>query len=54
MLLECSGGRGILDMSIVENRKAFHDYYFIEERLEAGLALEGLGSEGDPCRTRAT
>ena len=27
-------------MSIVENRKAFHDY-FIEERLEAGLALEG-------------
>ncbi len=27
-------------MSIVDNRKAFHDY-FIEERLEAGLALEG-------------
>src|SRR3954468_22328000 len=27
-------------MSIVENRKAFHEY-FIEERLEAGLALEG-------------
>ncbi len=27
-------------MSIVENRKATHDY-FIEERLEAGLALEG-------------
>ena len=27
-------------MSIVENRKAFHDY-FIEERLEAGLALQG-------------
>ncbi len=27
-------------MSIVENRKAFHDY-FIEERLEAGLALLG-------------
>ncbi|MBL8491683.1 MAG: SsrA-binding protein SmpB [Rhodocyclaceae bacterium] len=27
-------------MSIVENRKAFHDY-FIEERLEAGLVLEG-------------
>ena len=27
-------------MSIVENRKAFHDY-FIEERLEAGLALAG-------------
>ena len=27
-------------MSIVENRKAFHDY-FIEERFEAGLSLEG-------------
>ncbi len=27
-------------MSIVENRKAFHDY-FIEERIEAGLALLG-------------
>ena len=27
-------------MSIVENRKAFHDY-FIEERFEAGLALHG-------------
>ena len=27
-------------MSIVENRKAFH-YYFIEERFEAGLVLEG-------------
>ena len=27
-------------MSIVENRKAFHDY-FIEERIEAGLALHG-------------
>lgn len=27
-------------MSIVENRKAFHDY-FVEERVEAGLALEG-------------
>jgi len=27
-------------MSIVENRKAFHDY-FIEERFEAGLALQG-------------
>jgi len=27
-------------MSIVENRKATHDY-FIEERLEAGIALEG-------------
>lgn len=27
-------------MSIVENRKASHDY-FIEERFEAGIALEG-------------
>jgi len=27
-------------MSIVENKKAFHDY-FIEERFEAGLALTG-------------
>ena len=27
-------------MSIIENRKAFHDY-FIEERYEAGVALEG-------------
>ena len=27
-------------MSIVENRKAYHDY-FIEERFEAGVALEG-------------
>jgi SsrA-binding protein len=27
-------------VSIVENRKAFHDY-FVEERFEAGLVLEG-------------
>ena len=27
-------------MSIVQNRKAFHDY-FIEEKFEAGLVLEG-------------
>jgi SsrA-binding protein len=27
-------------MSIAENKKAFHDY-FIEERYEAGIALEG-------------
>jgi SsrA-binding protein len=32
--------RGSCEMSIVENRKAFHDY-FIEERFEAGIALEG-------------
>lgn len=27
-------------MSIIDNRKAYHDY-FIEEKFEAGLALEG-------------
>ena len=27
-------------MSIVENKKAFHDY-FIEQRFEAGMVLEG-------------
>jgi SsrA-binding protein len=27
-------------MSIIENRKAFHDY-FVEERYEAGLVLQG-------------
>ena len=27
-------------MSIIQNKKAFHDY-FIEERYEAGMALEG-------------
>lgn len=27
-------------MSIVQNKKAFHDY-FVEERYEAGMALEG-------------
>ena len=27
-------------MSIVQNKKAFHDY-FVEERFEAGLSLEG-------------
>lgn len=27
-------------MSIIDNRKAYHDY-FIEEKLEAGLVLEG-------------
>ncbi len=27
-------------MSIIDNRKAYHDY-FIEEKLEAGLSLEG-------------
>ena len=27
-------------MSIIDNRKAFHDY-FIEDRYEAGLVLEG-------------
>lgn len=28
------------NMSIIDNRKAFHDY-FIEEKIEAGLVLEG-------------
>ncbi|KAB2837416.1 MAG: SsrA-binding protein, partial [Burkholderiales bacterium] len=27
-------------MSIIDNRKAYHDY-FVEEKFEAGLALEG-------------
>ena len=27
-------------MSIIQNKKAFHDY-FIEERYEAGIVLEG-------------
>ncbi len=27
-------------MSIADNRKAFHDY-FIEDKYEAGIALEG-------------
>jgi len=27
-------------MSIIQNKKAFHDY-FVEERFEAGIALEG-------------
>jgi len=30
----------MLIMSIVQNKKAFHDY-FIEEKYEAGIALEG-------------
>ena len=29
-------------MSIIDNRKAYHDY-FIEEKYEAGLVLEGCG-----------
>jgi SsrA-binding protein len=38
--MESGDRRGEGAMSIVENRKAYHDY-FIEERFEAGLALEG-------------
>src|SRR4249920_530712 len=34
------GSRASRTMSIVENRKAYHDY-FVEEKFEAGLALEG-------------
>jgi SsrA-binding protein len=46
MLLQSRGPAGArrpdarTAMSIVENRKAYHDY-FIEERFEGGLALEG-------------
>ncbi|AUN95263.1 SsrA-binding protein [Pseudazoarcus pumilus] len=32
-------------MSIIDNRKAFHDY-FIEERFEAGMVLEGWEVKG--------
>jgi len=32
-------------MSIIDNRKAFHDY-FIEEKLEAGIVLEGWEVKG--------
>ena len=32
-------------MSIIDNRKAFHDF-FIEEKLEAGLVLEGWEVKG--------
>lgn len=32
-------------MSIIDNRKAFHDY-FIEEQFEAGLVLEGWEVKG--------
>ncbi len=39
-LLELSIVVNPIAMSIAENRKAFHDY-FIEERHEAGLVLEG-------------
>ena len=31
---------GNTDMSIISNKKAFHDY-FVEEQLEAGIVLEG-------------
>lgn len=34
------GPHSFRTMSIIDNRKAFHDY-FIEERYEAGLVLEG-------------
>ena len=39
-------------MSIVENKKAYHDY-FIEEKFEAGPRARRLGGEGDPRRPRA-
>lgn len=37
-MLAVMADRGV--MSIIDNRKAFHDY-FIEEKIEAGLVLEG-------------
>src|SRR5207244_2496442 len=43
---ECESGprsgfrRSSVEMSIVDNKKAYHDY-FIEEKFEAGIALEG-------------
>jgi len=39
-------------MSIVDNKKAFHDY-FIEERFEAGLVLEGEIGDGDSVHVSA-
>lgn len=40
-LVECPLDiRSILPVSIVQNKKAFHDY-FIEQRFEAGVVLEG-------------
>jgi len=38
--LKYGSSRSGLAMSIVQNKKAFHDY-FIEQRFEAGIALEG-------------
>ncbi|MEN9726947.1 MAG: hypothetical protein RL434_1313, partial [Pseudomonadota bacterium] len=35
-----AGKKSSGDGSITQNRKAFHDY-FVEERFEAGLVLEG-------------
>ena len=32
--------KALILMSIAQNKKAFHDY-FVEEKFEAGLALEG-------------
>jgi SsrA-binding protein len=40
MHVRASPAISALSLSSVENRKAFHDY-FIEERFEAGIALEG-------------
>ena len=39
-MLHCYNPRPLQAMSIVQNRKAFHDY-FVEDRYEAGLVLEG-------------
>ena len=40
MLLQLFHEKHRAGMSIIENRKAFHDY-FVEERFEAGLVLVG-------------
>ena len=39
-------------MSIADNKKAFHDY-FIEEKFEAGIVLEGGGPAGAAELVRA-
>ena len=39
-------------MSIIDNRKAFFDY-FIEDRYEAGLVLEGWEVKAHPRRPHA-
>ncbi|MGB0127459.1 MAG: SsrA-binding protein SmpB [Rhodocyclaceae bacterium] len=40
MLAESRSRSAFRNMSIVDNKKAFHDY-FVEDRFEAGMALDG-------------